>query len=93
MIVEFLDEVSIDACNKYSNMDMRVAPSLFLEFSGSPKSLDDNAEIVGRKHLSSFLWHLYLARVVNTNCVIYGKHAFNTVHYNFILVVTLFLIG
>lgn len=45
--IEFLDEVSIDACNKYSNMDMRVAPSLFLEFSGSPKSLDDNAEIVG----------------------------------------------
>lgn len=45
--IEFLDEVSIDACNKYSKMNMRVAPSLFLEFSGSPKSLDDNAEIVG----------------------------------------------
>nr|XP_022345281.1 probable D-lactate dehydrogenase, mitochondrial isoform X1 [Crassostrea virginica] len=45
--IEFLDEVSIDACNKYSKMNMKVAPSLFLEFSGSPKSLDDNAEIVG----------------------------------------------
>lgn len=47
---EFLDEVSIDACNKYSKMNMKVAPSLFLEFSGSPKSLDDNAEIVGKKN-------------------------------------------
>ncbi|XP_062593029.1 probable D-lactate dehydrogenase, mitochondrial isoform X2 [Saccostrea cucullata] len=45
--IEFLDEVSVDACNKYAKMDMRVAPSLFLEFSGSPRSLDENAEIVG----------------------------------------------
>lgn len=65
LIVEFLDEVSIDACNKYSKMNMRVAPSLFLEFSGSPKSLEDNAEIVGREHLSGFLWHLNLVGVVN----------------------------
>lgn len=72
MIVEFLDEVSIDACNKYSNMDMRVAPSLFLEFSGSPKSLDDNAEIVGRdRALVQFSVPFELARVVNTNCVIW----------------------
>lgn len=93
MIVEFLDEVFIDVCNKYSNMDMRVVFFFFLEFLGSFKLFDDNVEIVGRKYLFSFLWYLYLVRVVNINCVIYGKYVFNTVYYNFILGVIFFLIG
>ena len=45
---EFLDEVSIDAVNKFNKMDMKVAPSLFLEFTGSPSSLDEQAALVGK---------------------------------------------
>ncbi|KAK3085218.1 hypothetical protein FSP39_000122 [Pinctada imbricata] len=44
--IEFLDEVSVDACNRYSNLDNKVAPSLFLEFTGSPNTLDEQAELV-----------------------------------------------
>ncbi|XP_041375603.1 probable D-lactate dehydrogenase, mitochondrial isoform X1 [Gigantopelta aegis] len=44
--IEFLDEVSIDAFNKYSHFDMKVAPSLFLEFHGAASGLDAQVEIV-----------------------------------------------
>lgn len=68
---------------------MRVAPSLFLEFSGSPKSLEDNAEIVGREHLSGFFVAFEFSRsceltLLNTNCVYwYLVHALS-VHSNLI---------
>lgn len=44
--IEFLDEVSVDACNRYSHLDMKVAPSLFFEFTGSPDTLENQTEIV-----------------------------------------------
>ena len=44
---EFLDEVSIDAVNKYSHLNMEVAPSLFLEFHGSEHALADQVKVVG----------------------------------------------
>ncbi|XP_033753803.1 probable D-lactate dehydrogenase, mitochondrial isoform X1 [Pecten maximus] len=44
--IEFLDEVSVDACNRYSKLDMKVAPSLFFEFTGSSDTLDKQAEVV-----------------------------------------------
>ena len=47
VISEFLDEVSIDAFNKYSHFDMKVAPSLFLEFHGAASGLDAQVELVG----------------------------------------------
>ncbi|VDI59689.1 D-lactate dehydrogenase (cytochrome) [Mytilus galloprovincialis] len=72
--IEFLDEVSIDAVNKYSKMDMKVAPSLFLEFTGTPSSLDEQAALVAdlcsMNNGSDFKWakdpeersHLWKAR-------------------------------
>ncbi|KAL5021434.1 hypothetical protein ScPMuIL_000589 [Solemya velum] len=44
--IEFLDEVAVDACNKYSKLDLNVAPSLFLEFHGSGTSLEEQVSIV-----------------------------------------------
>ena len=44
---ELMDDVAIDMCNKYSNTDYAVAPSLFLEFHGSEKSVDDQIEKTG----------------------------------------------
>ncbi|XP_060589716.1 probable D-lactate dehydrogenase, mitochondrial isoform X3 [Ruditapes philippinarum] len=44
--IEFLDEVSIDACNKYSHLELPVAPSLFLEFHGAESALKGQTEIV-----------------------------------------------
>ncbi len=45
--IELLDEVQIDAINKYSNMDLPVQPSLFLEFHGSDMGVKEQSEMVG----------------------------------------------
>lgn len=72
--IEFLDEVSIDACNKFSHLDLTVAPSLFLEFHGAEASLKDQTavveELVKMNNGSDFRWaidpdernHLWKAR-------------------------------
>ncbi|XP_077982601.1 putative D-lactate dehydrogenase, mitochondrial [Glandiceps talaboti] len=58
--IEFLDEVMIRACNNYSKTNYRETPTLFLEFHGSEKMLDDQAEFVGEVAQanggSNFVW-------------------------------------
>nr|KAG5707878.1 hypothetical protein BaRGS_031609 [Batillaria attramentaria] len=44
--IEFLDDVAIDAFNKYSKYDMKVKPSLFLEFHGSEAALEEQIQVV-----------------------------------------------
>ncbi|GAA0397061.1 FAD-linked oxidase C-terminal domain-containing protein [Cocleimonas flava] len=45
--IEFLDEVQIDAINKYSNLDYPLKPTLFLEFHGTEKGVVEQAQMVG----------------------------------------------
>nr|KAF6407087.1 lactate dehydrogenase D [Molossus molossus] len=42
--IEFLDEVMIDACNRHSNLNCTVAPTLFLEFHGSKQALAEQLQ-------------------------------------------------
>ncbi|XP_039987933.1 probable D-lactate dehydrogenase, mitochondrial isoform X3 [Xiphias gladius] len=39
--IEFLDDVMIDACNRFSCLSYPVRPTLFLEFHGSEQSLEE----------------------------------------------------
>ncbi|HSE78269.1 MAG TPA: FAD-linked oxidase C-terminal domain-containing protein, partial [Alphaproteobacteria bacterium] len=44
--IELLDEVQVDAVNKYSKLDLPLSPMLLLEFHGSPAGVKEQAEFV-----------------------------------------------
>lgn len=45
--MEFLNELSLLATNKHFNMDYPVSPTLFLEFTGSERAVEEQTEAVG----------------------------------------------
>lgn len=58
--IEFLDDVMIDACNRFSSLSYPVTPTLFLEFHGSERSLEEQVntaeDITQSNGGSDFQW-------------------------------------
>ncbi|MEE6499620.1 hypothetical protein FKM82_003514 [Ascaphus truei] len=58
--IEFLDDVMIDACNKFNGLSYTVLPTLFLEFHGTEKGLEEQVqrteEITQLNGGSDFTW-------------------------------------
>ncbi|XP_006860229.1 PREDICTED: probable D-lactate dehydrogenase, mitochondrial isoform X2 [Chrysochloris asiatica] len=58
--IEFLDDVMMDACNRHSQLNCVVAPTLFLEFHGSEQALVEQLqraeEITQHNGGSHFSW-------------------------------------
>ncbi|XP_030635191.1 putative D-lactate dehydrogenase, mitochondrial [Chanos chanos] len=58
--IEFLDDVMIDACNRFNSLSYPVSPTLFLEFHGSERSLEEQVaiteEITKENGGSDFAW-------------------------------------
>jgi D-lactate dehydrogenase (cytochrome) len=44
--IELLDEVQMDAINRYSKLDYPVQPTLFFEFHGTTRGVEEQAEMV-----------------------------------------------
>ena len=45
--IEFLDEKMVDACNRFSKLNLDVAPTLFLEFHGSNNNIESQGQLAG----------------------------------------------
>ncbi|GAB1603579.1 probable D-lactate dehydrogenase, mitochondrial isoform X1 [Argonauta hians] len=58
--IEFMDDIMIDACNKFNKLSLTVAPTLFLEFHGAADGLqgqvDTVSEIVKSNEGSDLDW-------------------------------------
>ncbi|CAN7694275.1 FAD-binding oxidoreductase [Neorhizobium sp. LjRoot104] len=58
--IEFLDEVAVEAANRHAGLTLRLAPTLFLEFHGSPRWVEEQSntvrEIADEFGGSDFAW-------------------------------------
>ncbi|XP_054631853.1 probable D-lactate dehydrogenase, mitochondrial [Dunckerocampus dactyliophorus] len=55
--IEFLDDVMMDACNRFSSLSYPVTPTLFLEFHGSERSLLEQVKTAAELNTSHGAQH------------------------------------
>jgi hypothetical protein len=57
--IEFLDDKTIDACNRFAKLNLDVEPTLFLEFHGSHSNIEAQGKLAGMRQRILLLINLF----------------------------------
>ena len=71
--IEFLDNVAIKTSNSCSNLNYPLLPTLFMEFSGSPLSVEEQSVLVSRYQIVNYIDTIYFLPILRiqhfNNCI------------------------
>ena len=62
--IEFLDDTAIKTSNSCSNLNYPLLPTLFMEFSGSPLSVEEQSVLVSRYQIVNYIDTIYFLPIL-----------------------------